>query len=318
MNDETSSSDEILRHDRDGQNPRAHEDVSEPARDHAHGKLPRAYPSLPNFGILYLSVLRATELIVRDMCERNRPPFDQLLSDTPDFAEKLAKLQEALTQKILQNLVAAIEKGRLRVVSRVNTYHNFVEHGDESQVSRSYIFYGDLVNWLISSGYETSRFLAVGPALQEYERQELNLGKEVEFFIYKRRGRPGATANEPGEPAAEVGDGYVDYLEDALLRSADAVSKLKQKLGLEPTAQEASPLHPKERESLLALVAALFELRDKRHTDKEVVGTLALTATSNGKRLSENTVRKFLNEAGSLRPGRTNEIKAQLRFKFFN
>ena len=160
----------------------------------------------------------------------------------------------------------AIQKGRLRAVSRVNTYRDFIEHGDQSQISRSYIFYGDLVNWLINSGYENSRFLAVGPAFQEYERQELSLGKEVEFFIYRRREHPGANANEPGEPAVEVGDGYVDYLEDALHRYADAVSELKQKLGLEPTAQESSPLHPKERDSLLGLVAAStsLEIRDMR------------------------------------------------------
>lgn len=104
----------------------------------------------------------------------------------------------------------------------------------------------------------------------------------------------------------------MDYLEDALRRSGDVISELKQKLGLEPTAQESNPLHPKERDSLLALVAALFELRDKRHTDKEIVGTLALTAVSSGKRLSENTVRKYLDEAGSLRQGRAKRNKTSI------
>ena len=296
----------------DGYNIRIHEDVSPPVRKHAHGRLPRAYPSLPSFGILYLSVRRATALIVRDMYERNRPPFEALVVGTPDFAGQLAKLQESLTPSIRRHLMEAIEKGRLRSVSRVNTYRDFIENGDGAETARSYIFYGDLVNWLVNSGYEDSRFLAVGPAFQEYEQQELSLGKEVERFIQRRRERPGANANEPGEPTVEVGDGHVDYLEDALLRSADAVSGLKQKLGLEPTAQESSPLHPKERDSLLALVAALYELRDKRHTDKEVVGTLARTAASNGKRLAENTVRKYLDEAGSLRPDRTKRNKTSI------
>jgi len=192
---------------------------------HAHGRLPRAYPSLPSFGVLYLSVRRATALIVRDMYERNRHPFDALVVGTPDFAGQLAKLQEALTLKLRQHLVEAIEEGRLRAVSKVNTYRDFIEHGDESQIARSYIFYGDLVNWLVNSGYEDSRFLAVGPAFKEYERQELSLGKEVELFIQRRRERSGANAPEPGKKAVEVGDGYVDYLEDALLRSADAISE---------------------------------------------------------------------------------------------
>ena len=291
---------------------RFHEDVGEPARAHAHGKLPRAYPPLPSFGILYLTVRRATELIVRDMYERNRSPFDTLLTDTPGFAEKLAELQESLTPTIRQHLLDAIGKGRLRAVSKVNTYRDFIEHGDQQQAARSYIFYGDLMNWLINSGYENSRFMAIGPAFQVYERQELNLGKEVEFFIYKRREHPGANPNEPGEPAVEVGDGYVDYLEEALHRSADAVSELKQKLGLEPTAQESRPLHRKERDSLLALVAALYDLRDTRHTDKEVVGKLAQRAASNGRQLAENTVRKYLDEAGCLQPGSTKRNKSSI------
>ena len=115
--------------------------MSEPARDHAHGKLPRAYPSLPSFGVLYLSVGRATELIVRDMYERNRPPFDKLLSATPDYSEKLAKLKETLTLKIRQHLLAAIEKGRLHVVSKVNTYRELssTEMNPRSHVRTSFM-----------------------------------------------------------------------------------------------------------------------------------------------------------------------------------
>lgn len=193
MDDERSEMDGMFGDVWAEQSPRLHEDVSEPARAHAHGKVPRAYPPLPSFGILYLSVRRAAELIVRDMYERSRPPFDKLIDDVPGYAEELARPQEGFTPKIQLYLVKAIQKGRLRAVSKANTYRDFVEHGDQVQISRLYIFYGDLMNWLINSGYETSRFLAVGPAFQEYERQELSLGKEVEFFIHRRREYPERT-----------------------------------------------------------------------------------------------------------------------------
>lgn len=62
----------------------------------------------------------------------------------------------------------------------------------------------------------------------------MNLGREVEQFIQRRRERPGANANEPGERAVDLSDGYVDYLDDALLRSVDLIAELKQNLGLAP------------------------------------------------------------------------------------
>lgn len=295
MDDQKTEVDGVFNNVWDELGVRLHEDLSEPAKAHAHGKLPRAYPPLPSFGILYLSVRRATELIVRDMYERNRSPFDTLLTDTPGYAEKVAGMQESLTPTIRQHLLDAIGKGRLRAVSKVNTYRDFIEYGDQSQVSRSYIFYGDLVNWLINSGYENSRFLAAGPAFQEYERQELSLAKEVEFFIYKRREHPGANANEPGQPAVEVGDGYVDYLEDALHRSGDAVSELKQKLGLAPIVSDAGPLDSKERNSLLVLVDALLtKWSADIHDDPALVGKIALAMKNKPMNISEGTIRKCL------------------------
>ena len=205
-----------------------------------------------------------------------------------------------MNAKIQKHLLKAIEKGRLRSINVSNTYQEFIDHGDQPDGSHSHIFYGDLINWLVNSGYEDGRFLAVGPAFEEYERQELDLGKQVELFIQRRRGQNGADSNEGRAKVVDVGDGYVDYLEDALHQSADVISELKQQLGLAPIIQEAGPLHPKERESLLALVAALLRLREKKHDDSDLVGKIALATTQSRKSLSENTVRKYLGEAGSL------------------
>lgn len=266
-------------------------------------------------GQAYLSVHRAAALIVRDMYERNRPPFDTLPVGVPQFGRKIARLQEELTSKVQNHLLQAIEKGRLHSVSRSNTYPDFIEHGDQADAARSHIFYGDLINWLVNSGYEDSRFLAVGPAFEEYERQELELGKEVEHLLRRRRERKGADPNEIPTASTSMDDGYTDYLEDALQSRADVISELKQRLGLKPMTQEAGPLHPKERESLLALVAALYKARDKKLNDKELVGTLALPTAPNGRKLSQNTVRKYLDEAGSLPPSSRNKNKTSIAGK---
>ena len=99
MNEDGSKLEELLADVWDGYNPRIHEDVSAPASRYAHGKLPRAYPALPGFGTLYLSVHRAAALIVRDMYERNRHPFDTLPVGVPQFGRKIARLQEELTSR---------------------------------------------------------------------------------------------------------------------------------------------------------------------------------------------------------------------------
>lgn len=144
-------------------------------REPTHGKAclrttSSRIPSLPSFGILYLSVHRAAALIVRDIYEWNRPPLTLSWLEHPATQESLQKLQEDLTRKIRIHLVKAIEKGRLPSVNQTNTYREFVEYGDQSNASSAYIFYGDLVNWLVNNGYEDSRFLAVSPLWRSTSR----------------------------------------------------------------------------------------------------------------------------------------------------
>ena len=314
MDEETPKLEEMFADVWDGYNMRIHEDVSPPVSKHAHGRLPRAYPGLPSFGILYLSVRRATALIVRDMYERNRPPFDTLVIGIPRFGKELARVQAELTPKIREHLMQAIEKDRLPAVHPTNSFQQFVEFGDESKAASSFIQYGDLVKWLVNSGYEDGRFLAVGPAFQAYEQQELNLGKEVERYIQGRRELPGANAREPGEQTVDLSDGYTDYLEDSLRRSADVISELKQKLGLAPIVNDGGPLDQKERDSLLALVAVLLtrwsaEIDD----DPALVGKIVLAMRNKPRYIGEGTVRKFLDQARA--PYQKSEKKLNSRKK---
>ncbi len=132
-------------------------------------------------------------------------------------------------------------------MSRTNTCSYFVEFGDRSDASRSHIFYGDLINWLVNSGYEDRRFLAVGPAFEAYEQQELNLGREVESLIRARREQRGQRQSERLAASEPVGFGYVSYLEETLDTSGQLITELKTQLGLAPVRVEHVRLHRKAR-----------------------------------------------------------------------
>lgn len=293
MDEEAPKLEEMFADVWDRYNMRIHEDVSPPASKHAHGRLPRAYPALPSFGILYLSLRRATALIVRDMYERNRPPFNSLTVGTPGFAEELAKVQAELTPKIREHLVRAIEKGGLPAVHPTNSFQHFVEFGDESEAASSYIYYGDLVNWLVNSGYEDSRFLAVGPAFEAYEQQELTLGKEVEHYLQKRRECPGASASERGDQGAYLDDAYTDYLYDALRHSNEVITDLKQRLDTLRSSPAFEQLQPREQDTLFVFVNSLLKLLE----EKGRIKSIQQQAEELGQEISPNTIRKWVREA---------------------
>lgn len=86
-----------------------------------------------------------------------------------DGSEPARKIQKDLTPKIRKHLLDAINKGGLRCLSKVNTYLDFHRLWRSVGCFTRPYFYGNLVNWRINSGYEDSRLLAVGPALEEYE-----------------------------------------------------------------------------------------------------------------------------------------------------
>ncbi len=90
----------------------------------------------------------------------------------------------------------------------------------------------------------------------------------------------------------------MDYLEDALLRSAGVNTELKQRLNLFPNSPVARPLHTKERNSMLALIAALKESRNDKD-DQGLVRNIQVEAEGLGLNLSANTIRKWLDEAAN-------------------
>jgi hypothetical protein len=116
------------------------EDAPEP--DEAEGKtkgypyrvLPKPYPALPHFGILYLSVERATSLIVRDLYRCKNYPFSTLHGKklaASKIEKQTAKLETELTTRIQKHMLQAISKGRLPAIIRRGNHEDFIEYGDE-------------------------------------------------------------------------------------------------------------------------------------------------------------------------------------------
>ena len=301
MSDKKPSRADIFKDGWDGFDARLHENVSESPDTYSYGKLPRAYPPLPRFGILYLSVPRAVSLIVRDMYLGQYHPFNTLFAGTPQFARRIAKIQAELTKKIQKHILRAIETERLPAVKMTGKHRDFIDHGDEMPVEAcAQIFYGDLVNWLINSGYQDSKFLSVGPAFEEYEQQELNLGKDVEYFIRKRRELQGYDPSELSPEGEYFGvSSGLDY-EKAVAEAAEEIRDLKQKLRLVPTPPESGNLHQKEQDSILIILSALLQLRGSKEKDKQLVTSIQRISDETGHSISANTIRKWLGEAMAL------------------
>jgi hypothetical protein len=196
----------------------------------------------------------------------------------------------------------------LPAVKLTGNHRDFIDHGDEAPIeSRTHIFYGDLVNWLINSGYQHSKFLSVGPAFEEYEQQELNLGKDVEYFIRKRRELQGYDSSELSPESEYLGVANGPTLEEAVSQAADEIRDLKQRLHLAPALPEPGHLHKKEQDSILIILSAILELRGFKKKDKQLVTSIQRLAEQIGHSLSTNTIRKWLGEAINLIPKDRNE-----------
>ncbi|WP_158942119.1 hypothetical protein [Granulicella sp. S190] len=271
-----------------------------------YSSLPRPYPALPHFGILYLTVSRAASLIVRDLYKQGRYPFTTLRSmnlAASQLEKRTTKLQADLAGKIQAHMLQAISKGRLPSITKTGSLKDFIDYGDEAPIAdRTYVFYGDLLNWLVFSGFDDGMLPTDILAFEEYEASELALAKEVERLILVRRKLQGYDASE-WKPSNEwvasrdLVDDHGSDLEDAVSRALDDIQGLKQRLNEARTQHEPRHLHTKEQDSILIVLAALLEVKGHKGMDKELVSKVERKARHIDGGLSANTVRKWLREA---------------------
>ncbi len=112
------------------------------------------------------------------------------------------------------------------------------------------------------------------------------------------------TPQELGERTVDLSDGYTDYLDDSLRRSAAVISELKQKLGLAPIVNDGGPLSPKERDSQLVLMATLLtNWTANINDDPALVGKIARAMKKMPMHVSEGTIRNVLDRVRQLTSG---------------
>jgi hypothetical protein len=273
--------------------------------------LPDPYPELPHFGVLYLSVPRAASLMVADLHQRGRYPFSTLNArrlSAPQLEKQETKLRSQLTEQIQEHILEAIAGSRLKAVVKPGNIKEFLNKGDGSfAAERTFIFYGDLLEWLARSGYADKVLLVDRPAFEEYEDSEIALAKEIERLVRVRRELQGYDESELKVPkeyssALEFGDGPGNDLEEQLSYVLEENRALKEQLNSRGDSPVERRLHRKEQNSMLIILAALLELRGSKGRDKELVPSIQRAAERMDHALSANTIRKWLGEAAGLIP----------------
>jgi hypothetical protein len=274
-------------------------------RHYRYRSFPNPYPELPNFGILYLSVPRAATLIVEALHEQDRYPFSSLraVNLTPTLLEeRTVKLKTELLAKIQAYLVQAISKGRLQSVTKTGSLKEFIEYGDEAPIiSHTYIFYGELLNWLRNCGYEDGLFKGDFLEFEDYEDSELALAKEVEHLVRRRRELQGFDSSELESTNEWVMPESEPNFEGPLSRALDEIRNLKHQLYRASVSPRRRRLHGKEENSILIVLAALLKLKDATD-DEDLVRNIKRTAHVMGLRISRNNIKTKLKEAFALMP----------------
>lgn len=112
----------------------------------------RSFPDLPDFGILYLSVPEAAELVTRDV-RLSRPRIltskdSSLLPPSRVESSEAAGLAR-FTKDIQTRLMRSVESKSLQCRSRPRAFTDFLNRGDEAVLpERTFLHFNDLVTWL--------------------------------------------------------------------------------------------------------------------------------------------------------------------------
>jgi hypothetical protein len=293
--------------------------------------LPDPYPTVPDFGILYLRVSEAAAILSEDLYETGRYPFSDLqnLDHTESQLEaQKAELPAQLTARIQAHLMRAIGAGRLPAFSRTGSLEDFLANGDEPLIAeRLYIHCGALRKWLGTSGYAAQWFLSHGPALAAYEAFEITLAREIETLIRSRRSSRDSrydrrleldeidmnseklkmefmstTFYHEFEMESPKNIKFVEFktvFERALWQIQDLKKQLHRALNPPPL----KDLGLNESRSVLTLLAAVCRWKGINRWSRDLASRVERETEEMGRPLSDNTIRKWLNEAIGLASG---------------
>lgn len=197
----------------------------------------RRFPDLPDFGILYLSVPEAAELVTKDL-RLSKPHIfsskdDGLLPPSRVQSSEAAGLAR-FTKDIQTRLLRSVESKNLHCRIRPKDFADFLNRGDEAFLpERTFIHFNDLVVWLREAGYfDHSDPAQLGPALQKFEQQELALAESVHADMEVRRSlrkRRVPAGWEGMLPAVSEADQRL-RLQDQLAQAIEEIDRLQSQL----------------------------------------------------------------------------------------
>ena len=194
---------------------------------------------MPDFGILYLSVPEAAELVTKDL----RLSKPQIFSSKDDGLQPPSRVQSSeaaglarFTKDIQTRLLRSVESKNLQCRIRPRNFTDFLDRGDEAVLpERTFIHFNDLVVWLREAGYfDHSDPAKLGPALQEFEQQELALAESVQADVEVRRSHRNRRVPAEWEgilPAVSEADQRL-RLQDQLAQAIDQTDRLQNQLAI--------------------------------------------------------------------------------------
>jgi hypothetical protein len=261
------------------------------------------FPELPNFGVLHLSVPKAAALIAEDLIRSGRSGVvERKEGSVPGRERSLSEL----TAQFQARLLRSIDRGTLRYFAGARDLADLLEPGPSDLIpERTHIHYNDLVKWLIAQGYvDHAGRSDAGPALLEYEQDELELAEKIELDVKTRRAMqlrlkpPKTRWDEVYPPLPEPDDRIAiqEALSQALARVGELENDLREAKAL-GTNKEDRPLTPRARKSHHVLIAGLCDALGINIRLRDATSSIDGKLAEAGLKLDKGTIKGILEDA---------------------
>jgi hypothetical protein len=217
---------------------------------------------VPDFGVGYLTIKEAAELVARDMWSSDALEGIDVPDDCVD--EHDPRLDAALSGVIAgweKKLLAAVESGKLKPSA---VRRNIKDEHDSIVAGKTFIQCQDLREWLRERGYETGDVVArweetegeIAWVMAEEAASLRAVSKTGRRVIHIVAGRGAVSAREVDEADAAA---LRTTVRAALTENHRLKAELAElaKSGSGKPAKMDRPLHTKQRDTMLTIIAAL-------------------------------------------------------------
>jgi len=252
---------------------------------------------LPDFGIYHLTLNEAAELVVTDMWASGE--FPEI--DEPEYWDgrmthpNMKELLSERVAKMYEQICASISAGRLDAICK----RDFDEKID---TQFAFISFDNLVRWLDERGYHG------GEIFDDWIESEANRRAAMaEHSYYLRAAQVGRLSNESLAFRRVMRDGgdidesaTIAELRAAVRQAFLEMQALKTELDevkSTPQTQNEKTLLPRERKTILTIIAALCKGASIDYTGRDAVAKIERLVNKAGYSITDDTIRKYLKQA---------------------